>query len=225
MRIRLGPFSPSGLMERVGASVAARTVLAAAILGVLGIGALAAENRPSGSLERPFVPQGRIRMDLAAGEHRILGDADNRVRMEWTVRDAQSLAKVKARADVQGKDLSITTDGPRNRGLNVTILLPRESDLHVRLTAGELRVENIRGNKDIELHAGDARIDVGRADDYSAVDASVWVADLRAAPFQVFKDGLFRSFDWKGKGPYRLHAHLKAGDLRLYSKDGDSEKR
>jgi len=208
-----------------------RTALAAVavvgvVVGLSGTGAIATEDtRSSASLERPFVSNGRIRMDLAAGEYRILGGSDNRIRMEWSFRDAESLARVKARADVQGNGVTITTDGPSNKGLKVTILVPRQSDLHLRLTAGDLRVEDIRGNKDIELHAGDARIDVGRADDYSAVDASVWVGDLRAAPFQVFKDGLFRSFDWKGKGPYRLHAHLKAGDLRLYSKDGDSEKR
>ena len=79
------------------------------------------------------------------------------------------------------------------------------------------------GNKDVELHTGDARIDAGRAEDYHSVDASVWAGDIQAEPFHVFKDGLFRSFDWSGKGPYRLHAHLKAGDLRLYSKGAERQ--
>ena len=78
----------------------------------------------------------------------------------------------------------------------------------------------MRGNKDVELHAGDLSIDVGRAEDYNHVDASLWAGDLHAAPFNVVKGGLFRSFDWNGKGPYRLHAKMKAGDLRLYSKSG-----
>ena len=98
------------------------------------------------------------------------------------------------------------------------IEVPERSDLFVRLTAGDLRIEDIRGNKDVELYAGDARIDVGRAEDYHTVDASVWAGDIHAAPFHVSKGGLFRSFDWSGKGPYRLHAKLKAGDIRLYSK-------
>ena len=41
---------------------------------------------------------------------------------------------------------------------------------------------------------------------------------LWAEPFSIHKEGLFRWFDWSRKGPYRLHARLKAGDLRLYSK-------
>jgi hypothetical protein len=39
-------------------------------------------------------------------------------------------------------------------------------------------------------------------------------------PFQTFKGGLFRSFEWNGTGRYRLRARLLAGDIFLYSKDG-----
>jgi len=162
-------------------------------------------------------------MDLSAGEYHISGSTDNRIRLAWSVRDADQLPRVRARADVRDRDANITTDGPNNRGLKVTIQVPERSGLYVRLTAGDLRIEDIRGDKDIELHAGDARIDVGRAEDYHSVDASVWAGGLQAAPFHVFKDGLFRSFDWSGKGPYRLHARLKAGDLRLYSKGADRQ--
>jgi hypothetical protein len=134
------------------------------------------------------------------------------------VRDADQLPKVKATVDVRNQDATVTTDGPSSKGLRVIIQVPERSDLYVRLTAGDLRLEDIRGNKDIGLHAGDVRIDVGRAEDYHAVHASVWAGDIHAQPFHVTKGGLFRSFDWSGKGPYRLHAKLKAGDLRLYSK-------
>jgi len=199
-----------------------RVAIAAAILGTALVAAprsqTTQEARRSDSLERPFSQNGRIRMDLSAGEYHISGSPDTRIRLEWNVRDADQLPKVRARADVHNSDATITTDGPTNKGLNVAIQLPQQADLYIRLTAGDLRIEGIQGNKDVELHAGDVRIDVGRAEDYRNVDASVWAGEIQAAPFQVFKGGLFRSFDWRGKGPYRLHAHLKAGDLRLYTK-------
>jgi hypothetical protein len=69
--------------------------------------------------------------------------------------------------------------------------LPTRSGLRVRLTAGDLTVEGIEGNKDIESHAGDLTIDVGRAEDYHRVDASLWAGDLQAPPFNVSKGGLF----------------------------------
>ena len=202
-----------------------RVAAAAAILVTVLVASTSSQTtrdaRTSESLERAFAQNGRIRMDLSAGEYHISGSPDNRIRVEWSVRDADSLPRVRARAEVRGHDATVTTDGPNNKGLRVDIQVPERSDLYVRLTAGDLRIEDIRGNKDVELHAGDVRIDVGRAEDYRSVDASVWAGDIKAAPFNVFKDGLFRSFDWRGKGPYRLHAKLKAGDLHLYSKDAE----
>jgi hypothetical protein len=174
----------------------------------------------SSSLERPFAPNGRVTMDLVAGDYKITGTPQPRVRIDWTARDADALAKVEARADVRGNALSLTTNGPHNRDLKFTIQVPNQSDLYVRLTAGDLTIEDVRGNKDVELRAGDLRIDVGRAEDYHAVDASLWAGDIKASAFQIVKEGLFRSFNWTGHGPYRLHAHLMAGDLYLYSKAG-----
>ena len=202
-----------------------RAAIAAAILGtalVASPGAQASGPRPSDSLERPFAPNGRIRMDLSAAEYVISGRQDNRIQIRWSLRDAALLPGVHARLDVRGNEATIAADGPgNNSGLRFEIQVPGQSDLFVRMTAGDIRIEDVRGNKDVEIHAGDVRIDVGRPEDYHRVDASVWAGDLHAAPFNVIKGGLFRSFDWSGKGPYRLHAKLKAGDLRLYSKGSE----
>jgi hypothetical protein len=200
-----------------------RVAIATAILGAALVASPLAQPstgaRPSDSLERPFTPEGRIRMDLSAGDYEIAGSKDRRIHIEWSVREASQLPRVHARVDVRGSDASIETEGPSNNsGLRFVIQVPDRSDLYVRLTAGDIRIENVRGNKDVEMHAGDMRIDVGRIDDYQRVDGSLWAGDIHAAPFNVIKGGLFRSFDWSGKGPYRLHAKLKAGDLRLYTK-------
>jgi hypothetical protein len=202
-----------------------RIALATAILGTALVTAPLAgtdqDGRAKESLERAFSQNGRIRMDLSAGDYRISGSPDNRIRLEWSVRDPAHLPRVKARADVHDREATITTDAPSNKGLKVVIQVPKQADLYVRLTAGDLRIDGIQGNKDVEMYAGDVRIDVGRAEDYRNVDASVWAGDITAPPFQVNKGGLFRSFDWRGKGPYRLHAKLKAGDLHLFSKAED----
>jgi len=199
-----------------------RVALATAILGTALVTAPLAgadqDGRAKESLERAFSQNGRIRMDLSAGDYRISDGPDNRIRLGWSVRDPAHLPRVKARADVHDREATITTDAPSNKGLKVVIQVPKQADLYVRLTAGDLRIDGIQGNKDVELYAGDVRIDVGRAEDYHVVDASVWAGDITAPPFQVNKGGLFRSFDWRGKGPYRLHAKLKAGDLHLFSK-------
>ena len=178
----------------------------------------AQDARTSGTLERPFPANGSVKMDLVAGDYHIVGSLQERVRLDWSVRDAEALAKVKATADVKDRAVKITTDGPSSKNLKFTIQVPSRSDLYVRMSAGDLTIEEIHGNKDVELRAGDLRLDVGRAGDYRKVDASLWAGDIKASAFQVFKSGLFRSFDWAGGGEYRLHAHLMAGDMYLYSK-------
>jgi hypothetical protein len=198
-----------------------RTILSAALVGtaVIAAPALVAQqtSRPSSSLERDFVSNGKISMDLSAGEYRITGSPDNKIRLAWSVRGEDRLSDVDARADIRGTEARIVTDGPMNN-FKVTIQVPQRTDLYIRLTAGELRLDRVEGSKDIELHAGEMRIDVNRAEDYNSVDASIWAGEIHADPFNVRKEGLFRSFDWKGHGPYRLHASLKAGEVWLSAK-------
>jgi len=104
--------------------------------------------------------------------------------------------------------------GPKN-DLEVTIDIPSSAMLFVRMPAGDLSVEGVSGDKDVELHAGDLTISVGDAADYGHVDASVFTGDLEAPPFHESHGGLFRSFENHGAGKYRLHAHVGAGDLTL----------
>jgi len=171
----------------------------------------------SSSLERSFRSGGRIFMELSAGEYRITGSTADRVRLDWSVRESAQLRHVHVRADINGGDARLITSGPNN--FRVGIEVPTRADLYVRLTAGELTIAGIEGNKDVELHAGEVTIDVGRAEDYNRVDGAVWAGELHASPFRVRKEGLFRSFDWRGSGRYRLHAHLKAGELRLTARN------
>ena len=201
-----------------------RIVLSTILIGILLVALphsqSTTDSRPSGSLDRAFASSGRVSMDLSAGEYRISGSSENRIHMSWTVRDQDALADVRTAADVRGQEATLRTDGPdgRNNGhFKVDITVPTNSDLHVRLTAGELTIEGIEGNKDVALHAGEVRIDVGRPEDYRFVDASLWAGDIDARAFGVNKGGLFRSFDRGGNGRYRLKVHLKAGEIRLYS--------
>lgn len=196
-------------------------------IAVLTLGAAASLNsqtseqpRPAGFLERAFASNGRVTMDLSAGEYHITGTSDNRIRLDWSVRSGVPLSDVRARADVRGLEATLTTDGPDNDGLKGTIQVPARTDLDVYLTAGELTLANVEGNKNVRVQAGELRIDVGRPEDYRRVRASVWVGDLNAGPFNVSKGGFFRSFNWTGAGPYQLHARLKAGEIRLYQSGG-----
>jgi hypothetical protein len=196
-----------------------RTLVIAALIGTALVAVPSSQTtqtaRVSDSLERAFPTNGRIQMDLSAGEYRISGSRENRVRLEWRVRNPEELSQVRTRIDVRDRNASILTDGPNH--FKVDIQVPARADLYVRLTAGELTVDGIEGNKDIGLHAGEMNIDVGRPEDYKSVSASAWAGEVHASPYNQTKEGLFPSVDWTGKGPYRLEARLKAGEVRLHA--------
>jgi hypothetical protein len=165
------------------------------------------------SITRPFPAGGRIRMDLSAGEYSIEGTPREQIRVDWRAKEGSRRA-VDTRIDIRGNQATVVTDG-HLRDVEVHIEIPSRADLFARLTAGELSLEGVEGNKDVALHAGELRIDVVRADDYRAVDGGVWAGEIHAAPFGIAKEGLFRSFSWNGRGRYRLSARLKAGELWL----------
>jgi hypothetical protein len=198
-----------------------RPVLAVILLGVALVAVPSMQSRESertsDSMEKPFAGGGDIRMNLSAGEYRIIGTNTNNVRLQWTVRDPAQLWRVKARADIRGSRATIETDGPNHGGMHAEIQVPTRSNLDIRLSAGEILIEGIEGNKDVDLYAGEVNVDVGRSTDYRRVDASVWAGEIDAPAFSASKGGLFRSLDWNGTGKYSLRVSLWAGEVRLYS--------
>ncbi len=97
---------------------------------------------------------------------------------------------MRVRADVNDDAASIVTDGPGNH-FRVLIELPQHTDLFLRMSAGDLSIEGVDGNKDVRLRAGDLRIDVGDGTSYSHVDVAVTAGDLSARPFGFSTGGLW----------------------------------
>jgi hypothetical protein len=165
-------------------------------------------------VEKAFVQGGRITLNLVAGDYRITGRPDNKIRVAWRS-DKGDADPIRASADISGSSATIQTAG-KNHSVHFDVDVPARSDLDVDLSAGDLIVNGIEGNKTIGSWAGDMSIDVGRADLYKDVDVSVRAGDLSAPPFNVATGGLFRSFHWTGHGKYFLKIKLFAGDLTLH---------
>lgn len=164
--------------------------------------------------EKPFVPGGKIEIQLDGGSYTVRPAADDVIRVtldgnlgaatvDLTTKDTQANVSIK--------------ETPRTN-FRATIDVPRVADLVIRLAAGDLKVEAIGGNKDIESNAGNVDIVTGDSKDYASVDASVRAGDLNAGAFGESQSGLFRSFTWSGKGTYTLRAKLTAGNLTLRGK-------
>jgi hypothetical protein len=187
------------------------TVVAATAAAVAMV--VAGSAAAAGVTERQFVSGGTVRLELDAGEYEVVGSRDDRIRVTWD--DRQKNTDVTLRIDVNASRATVRTDTPWNDGAKIRIELPRRTNIVLRLSAGDLEISGIEGSKDVSAQAGDVTIDVGSRDQYRYATASVRVGDLRADAFNIRKEGLFRSFEWTGKGKYELRAHLTVGDLKL----------
>ncbi len=169
----------------------------------------------SGTCANPFevrLEAGRhVTMHLRAGDVEIVGTSKPglRVSCRGNAREAGNIKISFAAADLR------TYGGP-DRDVHFRIEVPDKTNLVVRLTAGDMRVNGITGDKDIELRAGNLTVGVARPEEYRVADGSVMAGNLNAAAFGIAKDGLFRNFRKENSnGQYRLHVQLLAGDLTL----------
>jgi hypothetical protein len=168
------------------------------------------------TIERPFFEGGIVTLNLSSGDYTVRAGVSDRVRVQWRAEDPEDekdMRKISVVSDVFERVATIRTKGPTSHA-RFTIEVPPRSDVHLRVRAGDVRIEGIEGNKDVRMTAGDLYIDV-QPDSLRHVHASVSIGDLNARRLGIEKDGFKNSFDWFGDGQYTLDARLFAGDVVL----------
>jgi hypothetical protein len=158
---------------------------------------------------------GQINLHIRSAEIHIIGSDQNKIAVRVGGKQGSDSTDMKARFARSDNSCELRiTGGPHNE-LTITVQVPKNSSLFVRIPAGEVEVNGITGNKDIDLHAGNLTIGVGDAADYAHVKASVSTGEIDAKPFGESHGGLFPSFEKSGSGKYKLVAHVGAGNLTL----------
>ena len=158
---------------------------------------------------------GKLRLKVRSGEVHVIGTDENKISVQLSGRNAYKAGDLKVRFKSEGGTAEMRVSGGPRNDITITIHIPSKTDLYARIPFGEVHVENIVGNQDVEVHAGDLTVEVGDKASYSRVDASVFSGEVDASAFGESHGGLFRSFKREGSGPYRLHAHVGAGQLTL----------
>jgi hypothetical protein len=177
---------------------------------------LAQQARPEATAQQKFASGGTVHLHLESGGYTITPTDAAEIAVTCQARTEQQLKQVKVRIKAAESRADVyVLDTPN--GFTATIEVPRRSHLWARLTAGELAVGVVEGDKDLELNAGRLAVDIPRPEDYGARDASVTSGSIEASAFEVSKGGLFRSFRQHGPGRYRLHASVIAGEIDLRS--------
>jgi hypothetical protein len=169
------------------------------------------DERGKSPVEAKFVAGGRIRMRLCSSGVEVVGTDHSAVRVSYH----PEREDVRVRLEISGDRADLRLTGCPHNNFQVRVEIPKSSDLYARMMAGQLDVRDVTGDKDAEISFGQLNIDVGKSEEYARVDASVNSGQIDALAFGVNKGGLFRSFDQKGPGKYRLHAHVGAGQVDL----------
>jgi hypothetical protein len=168
-----------------------------------------------------FAAGGTLSVHVSAGDMKIVKGSDPRhMVLRYTAKSADdgedASGRVKTRFEVNGLQAEIDLAGPTNGSCNldVEVEVPSPLELSVRMVAGDLTVEGVEGNMDIEDHVGDVTIKPGPENKYDLIDASTRIGDLEGLPGPVH-GWLGRSRKVVGGGQYRLHVHVGIGDVHL----------
>jgi hypothetical protein len=158
-----------------------------------------------------------VRLHLHDGNFRVVGSDSDKISIHVEGKNVDQAKNIKIRVNHENGSVDLKlTNVPKNE-LQVTITIPRSTGLYARMRGGDLVVEGVRGNKDLELTGGNLTIGVGEPEQYSQVDLSVRFGDISGNVFGDPKGWVGNSVHKAGTGKYRLHAHVMAGDLVLKS--------
>jgi hypothetical protein len=159
-------------------------------------------------------PNWPLAIELSSGDYQIVPSQSDCIAVVYQENTPEETRKIEVQIASGHGQNTLKVAGPKSN-FHAVIEVPRKTDLHVRMTTGDLHVGDVEGNKDIEMRAGNLELNSLRPRDYAKADFSVRVGDLNAPSFKEVKSGMWRSFHTYGPGKYRLHAYVGVGDLTL----------
>jgi hypothetical protein len=169
------------------------------------------------SFETKLASGATLRLHLHDGDFRVVGTDSEKISIHVQGKNVEQAKNIKIRLKRSGGVADLTLLNVPKKELQVTIEIPRSITLYARMRGGDLSVQGVAGDKDLELTGGDLTIQVGSPEDYSHVDLSVKFGDVSGTQFGDPKGWVGNSVRKEGSGKYRLHAHVTAGDLVLVS--------
>ena len=171
---------------------------------------------------RDFVTGGMLHVHLSVGDVHVRRGSGDKIHLRYTVKSRRESNVKEAHADleVRGNDARIEFRAPSggNTQFDVELEVPQNTNLDVHEKVGDLTVEDIEGDKDLELSVGDIRVATGRTA-YHLVRASTSIGDVSGGDGYGETSGwLGKTLKYHGDGKYELHAHVGIGDIALEGK-------
>jgi len=174
-------------------------------------------NLQHGDFEAVLASGANLRLHLHDGDFRVVGSDSEKISVHVEGKNMELARNIKIQLKRTDGAVELKLSHVPKNELQVTIAIPRSTNLYARMHGGDLSVQGVTGDKDLELTGGDLTIQVGSPEDYSHVDLSVRFGDVSGTQFGDPKGWIGNSVRKDGNGKYRLHAHVTAGDLVLKS--------
>jgi hypothetical protein len=186
-------------------------------VAITGAGLAQTSGTCAAPFESPLKSGGTLSIASRSGEVVVVGTDREKVRVSCVLDDPGDAKSVQLSwSGIEGYRKLQVHGGGAIHNFHVRIEVPRKCNLKLEVPAGDVRVNDLVGDKEVELHAGEIVISPVLAADYRSASASVGVGDLSASAFGVQKDGFFRSFSRENaSGQYRLRVHLATGTINL----------
>ena len=207
--------------------------LAAALLSVAVSVSARATVLETDSRTFPVTRQHRVRLEFPIGELRVIPSDESRVRFDLRVRckgrsdeRCEELAnKLRLESDDTGGTLSLKLDGyPKWHGKGFTAMgelrVPRALAVRIEMGVGQLEIEGLEGDLDVELGVGQAELRMPRAHVREvSVDTGIGDASISGAGASTASSRFLGTrVSWtqgRGTSDIRLHVGVGEGSVRL----------
>ncbi len=211
---------------------------AATLLGLLALTSPSLADRTVRTLEAEADVTSRqtVRIDFPIGELRVEGTSGDKVVVELEVRCQRK--GFRARCEEAAEKVRVELDSDRDalraafRGyprllsddseisLHGTIRVPADRPLIVEMNIGELEVEGLKRDVDVDLHIGEIRLDLpARSFESASLDAGIGESSLRTPDGWIEGDRSFligSEVGWDdGPGESHLRADVGIGEIEV----------
>jgi hypothetical protein len=123
-------------------------------------GLLHAQHDHEASTQQKFISGGTIRLHLEAGGYTVTDSDSENITVTCDANTEEQIKSVKVEIKPTGASADVYVSKTPDNNFRATIEVPRHSNLWGRLSAGELRVEGVEGDKNLALRAGRLVIDI-----------------------------------------------------------------
>lgn len=170
---------------------------------------------------REFSPGGTVHVNLGVGDLHIRRGDSNKINLRYTVKSHRegNVKDARVNFDVHGNEANVEfhASSGANTQFDVELEVPNTTNLDVHEKVGDMRVEDVEGDKDLELGVGDILVTRERST-YKLVRASAGIGDVNGSSYGATSGWLGKTLKYRGEGKYELRARVGVGDITLDGK-------